>query len=191
MTGSAGVEVVPIAQAVARYRATVDAKNELDPDFVIMAQCYAGNASNSTFEDTLVRLKAYREVAGVDWVQLEYPRSTEEIRRARATVAGPLSFMKGGMGRHLSFKEHLELGVNIAWYPTLTHQVVWAALRHFMRDFQMRDIAAWDEFLAREAGDPCPNPLSVGPEGEGLVKQRILEERYFSGDMLAKYSKSP
>src|SRR3954471_1730458 len=85
-TQSVGVEVVPLEQAVARYRAAVDMKNELDPDFVVMAQCYARDAANSSFEDTLVRLKAYREQAGVDWVQLESPHSTDEIKRARAEV---------------------------------------------------------------------------------------------------------
>ena len=50
-TQSAGVEVVPIEQAIARYRAAVDMKNELDPDFVVMAQCYARDAANSSFDD--------------------------------------------------------------------------------------------------------------------------------------------
>src|SRR3954463_9474930 len=98
-TQTAGVEVVPIGQAIARYRAAVDMKNELDPNFVVMAQCYARDAANSSFEDTLLRLKAYREAAGVDWVQLESPHSADEIRQARAAVAGPFSFMKGKLGR--------------------------------------------------------------------------------------------
>jgi hypothetical protein len=69
-TQSAGVEVVPLDQAIARYRAAVDMKNELDPNFVVMAQCYARDASDGTLEDTIGRLRAYREEAGVDWVQL-------------------------------------------------------------------------------------------------------------------------
>src|SRR5689334_1877091 len=72
-TQTAGVEVVPIEQAIARYRAAVDMKNELDPDFVVMAQCYARDASNGGLEDALRRLSAYHEEAGVDWVQLESP----------------------------------------------------------------------------------------------------------------------
>ncbi len=52
-TQSAGVTVVPIEQAIARYRAAVDMRNELDPSFVIMAQCYARDADNSNFDDTL------------------------------------------------------------------------------------------------------------------------------------------
>src|ERR1700752_2656080 len=82
-TQSAGVEVVPLDLAIARYRAAVDMKNELDPDFVVMAQCYARDAANGGLDDALARLKAYREAAGVDWVQLESPHSVDEIRLAR------------------------------------------------------------------------------------------------------------
>ena len=70
-TQSAGVEVVPLEQAIVRYRAAVDMKNELDPDFVIMAQCYARDAANGGLDDALQRLAAYRREASVDWVQLE------------------------------------------------------------------------------------------------------------------------
>jgi 2-methylisocitrate lyase-like PEP mutase family enzyme len=188
MTGSAGIEVVPLAQAVARYRAAIDAKNELDPNFVIMAQCYAGNAHGGSLDQTIARLKAYREEAGVDWVQFEYPKSVDEIRAVRAAVSGPFSFMKGGLGRYLSLKEHLELGVNIAWYPPLAHQVTWQALWNFMQAFREKEMTAWDEFLAASAADPCPNPLDVGPDGEGLHKQRELEKQYFSPELLAKYT---
>jgi 2-methylisocitrate lyase-like PEP mutase family enzyme len=185
-TQSAGMEVVPIEQAIARYRAAVDMKNELDPNFVVMAQCYARDAANSSFDDTLVRLKAYREDAGVDWVQLESPHSTDEIKRARAVVDGPFSFMKGKLGRYLGLDEHLALGVNIAWYPGFTHHVTWAALFDFMQAFQTRGVAAWEEFVASRKERPYPIP-EVGPEGEGLDRQRELEERYFSSAMLEKY----
>jgi 2-methylisocitrate lyase-like PEP mutase family enzyme len=187
MTGSAGVEVVPIHQAIARYRAAVDAKNEINPDFVIMAQCYAGNATNSNFKDTLLRLQAYRDMAGVDWVQLEYPKRIDDIIEARALVSGPFSFMKGGLSKYLNFKEHLDLGVNIAWYPSFTHQIIWSALRNFMADFGKRDLQAWEAFMDHESLNPCPNPLQVGSDGEGLMKQRELEERYYSKEMLLKY----
>src|SRR5437868_13593632 len=98
-TQSAGVEVVSLDQAIARYRAAVDMKNELDPNFVVMAQCYARDAANGGLDDAIERLKAYRAAAGVDWVQLESPHSVEEVRLARAAVEGPLSFMKRKLGR--------------------------------------------------------------------------------------------
>ena len=70
-TQSAGLEVVPLEQAIVRYRAAVDMKNELDPDFVVMAQCYARDAANGGLDESLRRLAAYHSEAGVDWVQLE------------------------------------------------------------------------------------------------------------------------
>lgn len=185
-TQDAGVEVVPLEQAIARYRAAVDMKNELDPDFVVMAQCYARDAANSSLEDCLARLKAYGEEAGVDWVQLESPHSEDEIRQARAAVEGPFSFMKGKLPRYLGLDEHLALGVNIAWYPGFTHHVMWAALHDFMVDFQQRGIAAWEDFEESRKARPYPHP-GIGPDGEGAAKQRALEERYFPKATLAKY----
>jgi 2,3-dimethylmalate lyase len=186
-TQSAGVEVVALEQAIARYRAAVDMKNELDPDFVIMAQCYARDAANGGLDDAIARLQAYRRDAGVDWVQLESPHSIDEIRAARAAVEGPFSFMKGKLGRYLGLDEHLALGVTIAWYPGFTHHVTWAALWDFMTAFQARGVAAWDDFVASRQDRPYPTP-EVPAEGEGADKQRALEERYLRDAARDKYA---
>jgi 2-methylisocitrate lyase-like PEP mutase family enzyme len=189
-TQSAGVEVVPLEQAIVRYRAAVDAKNEIDPNFVIMAQCYARDAANGGLEDALKRLSAYETEAGVDWVQLESPHSKEEIAMARKVVKGPLSFMKGKLPRYLSLEEHLELGVTIAWLPGFSHQVTWAALSDFMADFAKRGVGAWDAFLESRKDRPYIVP-EMPEDGEGLDKQRMLEERYLSPAASAKYRAAP
>jgi 2-methylisocitrate lyase-like PEP mutase family enzyme len=188
-TQSAGVEVVPLDLAIARYRAAVDMKNELDPNFVVMAQCYARDAANGGLDNALARLKAYREEAGVDWVQLESPHSVDEIKLARAVLEGPFSFMKGKLGRYLGLDEHLALGVTIAWYPGFTHHVTWAALWDFMEAFRERGVAAWDDFVASRAARPYPTP-EMPEDGEGEAKQRALEERYLSAAALAKYRRT-
>src|SRR5260370_13160829 len=77
-TQDAGVEVVPLEHAIARYRAAVDMKNELDPNFVIMAQCYARDAVNGGLDDALTRLKAYREAVGAELAQLQSPRAVDQ-----------------------------------------------------------------------------------------------------------------
>jgi 2,3-dimethylmalate lyase len=185
-TQSSGLEVVPLEQAIVRYRAAVDMKNELDPDFVIMAQCYARDAANGGLEDALQRLAAYQREAGVDWVQLESPHSIEEIKQARQAVSCPLSFMKGRLPRYLSLEEHLALGITIAWLPSFSHHVIWAALSDFMADFSQRGVTAWEDFVARRKDHPYIIP-EVPPDGEGLDKQRALEERYLSPAALEKY----
>jgi 2,3-dimethylmalate lyase len=180
-TQSTGLTVVPLDQAIARYRAAVDMRNEIDPDFIIMAQCYARDAENCSLDDALNRLKAYKEGAGVDWVQLESPHSAEEISAARAMVKGPFSFMKGKLPRYLSLEEHLQLGVHIAWFPGFTHHVLWAALWDFMNDFQSRGVVAWEDFQAQRRDRPYPEP-TVGEEGEGAAMQQKLEQLYARRD---------
>ena len=179
-TQSTGVEVVALNQAIARYRAAVDMKNELDPNFVVMAQCYARDALNGTLDDTIARLRAYREDAEVDWVQFESPHSVDEIRAARAAVRGPFSFMKGKLDRYLDLDEHLALGVTIAWYPSFTHHVTWAALWDFMTAFQSGGVKAWDAFVESRRNRPYAVP-EVPEDGESGAKQRALEQRYFGG----------
>ena len=181
-----------VAHAVSRrefadkIRFACKQRDRSDPDFVVMAQCYARDAANGGLDEALRRLRAYKEDAGVDWVQLESPHSVEEIKQARAAVSGPFSFMKGKLPRYLGLDEHLALGVNIAWYPSFTHHVTWAALFDFMQQFNTKGIAAWEDFVAARKDRPYPVP-EVPAGGEGLEKQRELEERYLSQAALAKY----
>lgn len=184
-TGSAGLEVIPLEHAIARYRAAVEMRDELDPDFVVMAQCYARDASGGGLNDAIRRMSAYETEGRADWVQLAAPHGVDEIKVARDALKGPFSFMKGRMSDFLTFRQHLELGVNLAWLPGFAHHVTWAALFDFMQAFNEKDVTAWTEFQAAREGRPYPIP-SVGPEGEGLEKQRELEERYF-GDLASKY----
>src|SRR6202048_4529952 len=58
---SSGVTFVPLHQAIARYRAAVDMRDEIDPNFIIMAQCYARDADNSGLDDALDRLRGRSE----------------------------------------------------------------------------------------------------------------------------------
>jgi 2-methylisocitrate lyase-like PEP mutase family enzyme len=123
-TQDAGVAVVPLAQAITRDRAAVDMRNDLDPDCVILAQCYARDAANGGLADCLQRLRAYQEVAGVDGVPFESPHAVEAIPQARAHVSGPFSCMRGKRPRFLSLDQHRALGVSIAWSPAFTHEVM-------------------------------------------------------------------
>ena len=60
-----GKQLVSIEEAAGKYRAAVDAKNELDPDFVIIARCDARTAANGGLDEVVRRLRAYKD-AGVD-----------------------------------------------------------------------------------------------------------------------------
>ena len=180
-TQSAGVEVVPLDQAIARYRAAVDMKNELDPNFVVMAQCYARDAcGRHAGGHDISRLRAYREEAGVDWVQFESPHSVDEIKAARAAVTGPFSFMKGKLGRYLESRR--------ASGARRHHRLVSRLHppRHLGRAVGLHDRRSRRggvQGLGRFCREPPGPALSRSPEvpedGEGGAKAAELEERYF------------
>lgn len=149
---SDGLVVAELDEAVERYRWAVEARDAVDPTFVVMAQCYARDAANGGMDALLARLQAYGVEAGVDWVQFEAPHSTEEIAEARRIVACRLSAMKGRLPRALTLAEHAELGLDAAWYTFLPGRVLLAECLRFMRDFEQRGIDAWNEY---EAANPA------------------------------------
>ncbi len=180
-TLSAGISIVSPEEAIARYRAAVDAKNEIDPDFVIMAQCYARNAVNGGMAETLKRLRLYETKAGVDWVQFEAPHSVQEIERARKAVKGPFSAMKGQLPRALTLEEHGALKLNAAWYTFLPDLVLKASAWSFLETFQDRGISTWFEFLEKNPDTPFTGGKAWNWDATGMTELTKLEARYFSG----------
>jgi 2-methylisocitrate lyase-like PEP mutase family enzyme len=154
-TQSGGIEIVSPDQAVERYRAAIDARNELDPDFVIMAQCYARDAEGGGMDELLSRLQLYEQVAGVDWVQFESPHSTEEIRQARVVVNGTLSAMRGKLPKTLTMEEHAELGLNAAWYTGWPSSVMMGAVREALQGYKENGPSV---VAAADAGGPSRRP---------------------------------
>lgn len=73
-----GKESIPFEDTVAKCRAAVEAKRELDPDFVIIARCDVRTAVGGGLKEALTRMKAYKQ-AGVDVVYFEAPQSLEEV----------------------------------------------------------------------------------------------------------------
>jgi 2-methylisocitrate lyase-like PEP mutase family enzyme len=184
--GRSGITVAPLDVVLARYKAAVDARNELDPNFVIMAQCYTGAAANGGFEEALERMHLYEDEAGVDWVQFTSPSSIEQIEKARAAVKGPFSIMEGYLKRgDLTDQELMDLGIYIRW-NTPTHEVTQAAMYDYIKDFMARGTAATDDWRAANKDNPIAN-RSVRLGGEQTRLQEELEKRYFSEDLLSKY----
>ena len=179
-TMSAGISIIASDEAVARYRAAVDAKDEIDPDFVIMAQCYARNAVNGGMAETLKRLRLYEKEAGVDWVQFEAPHSIAEIKRARRVVKGPFSAMKGQLPRALTLEEHRDLDLNAAWYTFLPDQVLKIAAWRFLDSFKKKDMRAWDEFLHDNPHTPFSGGEPLPWDATGMSELMRFEARYFS-----------
>jgi 2-methylisocitrate lyase-like PEP mutase family enzyme len=177
-TTHAGITVAPLDVVLARYRAAVDCARELDPDFVIMAQCYVGEAINGSFDEALRRMRLYREVCDVDWVQFTAPRSIDDVRAAREVVDGPFSVMEQHLPASLDHAQLLELGIALQWAPNPTHLAAQAAVFELVQDYMARGPVAVRDFRKLHPDNPYVTRALPKP-GAAVQKQRELEARYF------------
>ena len=72
----AGRQVIPLAEAVGKYRAAARVRDETDPDFVLIARTDARGAHGGTLDDASRRANAYLE-AGADMAFVEGPMSLD------------------------------------------------------------------------------------------------------------------
>jgi methylisocitrate lyase len=177
-TTNAGITVAPLEVVLARYRAAVDCAREFDPDFVVMAQCYVGEAVNGDFDEALRRMRLYREVANVDWVQFTAPRSIDDIRRARDLVDGPFSVMEQHLPAPLDHTDLLNLGISLQWAPNVTHLAAQVAVYELVHDYMQRGPVAVRDFRQRYPENPYVKRVLPRP-GRAVQLQRELEARYF------------
>src|SRR6185503_41323 len=117
----AGKTIVSREEALGKYRAAVDVRNRLDPDFVLIARTDAYGAVGGSLEEAIWRGRAYAD-AGVDLVWCELSNSSREpaIAFARAMRQShpnlPLSFNYSSSFKWnqdpqaLTFRELGELG---------------------------------------------------------------------------------
>jgi 2-methylisocitrate lyase-like PEP mutase family enzyme len=180
-----GKEVVPLDEAVGKYRAAADARNELDPDFVIMARCDARGAVDGSLEECVKRLKAYR-AAGADVLYAEALQSMDEVRTVRAAVEGPLFVTTLAIRPQPTMEELADAGV-IAGLIFLPH-VGLTAMWDMLADVKKRGLDAWNEYMDRTQDHPLGGFRVF--DLTGFPKIRELEEKYLSPDSLARYARS-
>jgi len=133
---TAGKEVLPVAEAVAKIRAAADARAERD--IVVIARTDARAVLG--FEAALERCQAFAD-AGADVVFLEAPESRAELERTAEVIDAPLmvNLLEGGKTPLLPRADLEALGYKLAIYPLTLLYVAAHALREHAADFR-----AWD-----------------------------------------------
>lgn len=191
----AGKQVLPLEEAVAKYRAAVDVRNELDRDFVLLARCDARGAVGGSLEDTIRRGKAYR-AAGVDVMFFEAFQSMDEIRTAIAEVGGPIYFSMAGIaqGERPSHEEMAKLGIANAHYWLLrplrnypVDRLMWEML-HDVRERGPEAIREWNKWA-----DSFPWKRGEPPHFHdfmGFAGIREVEKKYLPAEEQEKYETS-
>jgi 2-methylisocitrate lyase-like PEP mutase family enzyme len=191
----AGKQVLPIDEAVAKYRAAVDVRNEVDRDFVLLARCDARGAVGGSLEDTIRRGKAYR-AAGIDVMFFEAFQSMDEIRTVIAEVGQPVYFSLAGIpaAERPSHEEMAKLGISNAHYWLLrplrnypVDRLMWEIL-HDVREGGPEAIAKWNKWA-----ESFPWKHGEPPHFHdfmGFAEVREVEKKYLPAEEQEKYEKS-
>ena len=169
---------VSIEEMVGKLRAAIDAKMELDPDFVIVARCDYGGVPGATFEEVMERCLAYKRETQVD-VICPAVQSWEENQEAIRRIPGPvLPLFTHNSQTHPSLQELQAAGAAAAWYPGLTTMAALQANWDFLNDFQERGTAAIDDFIVQAPS----SKWGAVSNGSVLGAERIreMEDKYLS-----------
>ncbi|MGZ5140178.1 MAG: isocitrate lyase/phosphoenolpyruvate mutase family protein, partial [Burkholderiales bacterium] len=171
-------------EAVGKYRAVCDLRDELDADFIIMARTDARGAVGGSLEHAIERAKAYQHT-GVDVIYAEALQTREEIKAFRAAIPDILfRATEGAIKPPLTRKEKNDLGLCM----TSIHaaNIATIAMYDFLVDFRRREEDAWIDFQNQTKSHPLGGlgvfDLTGFPE---VVK---LEEKYLPQDDLEKYN---
>jgi 2-methylisocitrate lyase-like PEP mutase family enzyme len=180
-----GKEVVSLEEALGKYRAAVDARNELDPDFVIIARCDARGAAGGSLEETIERLRAYKQT-GVDVLYPEALTNRDEVRAVRAAIDGPMMGTLGFLTPPPSLDELQALGYAAAFYPGLIAGAGLRASWEYAHDFKARGVQAEADWAAREWKYPMPHMFDL----VGFPQVAEWEQKYLPAAWLEKYETS-
>jgi isocitrate lyase len=145
----AGKTIIPLDQAVGKYRAAIDTRDTLNPDFVVIARTDAYGAVGGSLQEAIRRGRAYAD-AGVDlvWPELSSPDREPAVAFARAMRAShpntPLAFNYSSSFKWhkdpnpFTFAELGELGYKFIFITLFAAHAgmyaVWNAMEELVKD---------------------------------------------------------
>lgn len=178
-----GKELIDIDEAVGKYRAACDVRDELDPDFVIMARTDARGAVGGSMEEVMRRGKAYLET-GVDVFYVEAMQSRDEIRQVRK--AFPNCPMLVTIKPPLASHELAELGLCTSFLHIARVGAV--AMYDLLTEYAKNGSDVWLDFLKKTEKHP------MGGFGlfdlAGFPQLQEMERKYLPQEKLDRYDSS-
>lgn len=181
----AGRRCISRVEAVGKIRAAIDAKQAIDPEFVVCARVDALGAENETWETALARCQAYVDEGGADLVWLNSVQTREQLEEACRKVAAPILTIWGGTGPAPTPAEFEALGVRVALYPTLAASAGMHAAWQLLHDFKSRGLPAITDWQAQLRNSP--HGMANFAELTGLPKVRALEGDFIPAESQRDY----
>lgn len=124
----AGKVVIPLEEAVGKYRAAADVRDEYDKDFVIIARTDSRGAVGGSLEEAIERGNAYAD-AGADVIHADAIPSEEELVRFVKEVHAPVAYNNSGISPRIEIDRLQEIGVKLmlsgSWPSRAARFYVW------------------------------------------------------------------
>ena len=181
----AGRRVIPIEEAVGKYRAADYARKEIDPDFIIIARTDARGAHGGTLDDAITRANAYLE-AGADMAFVEGPTDVDEVKRICAEVKGPIFYNQTGVSPRFSMEDLRELGIAMTITPGATFRQTMMAVYDLAVKLRDEGPLAEKAFNEQYQNHPMGDLHSFA----GFDQVMAWEKEFMGEEELAKYADS-
>ena len=181
----AGREVIPLAEAVGKYRAADSVRRKLDPDFMIIARTDARGAHGGSLDEAIARANAYLD-AGADMAFVEGPTSVGEVERICREVRGPVFYNMTGVSPRFSLAQMQELGIAIAITAGVTMRATLQAVYDIAVKLRDEGPLAEAAFMAAFKNHPLNNLHTFA----GFDTIREWEDAFLPAEQLDKYTDS-
>ena len=181
----AGRRVIPIEEAVGKYRAADRARRDTDPDFVLIARTDARGAHGGSLDDALRRGHAYLE-AGADLVFVEGPTSVDEVTRVCRELPGKVFYNMTGVSPRFTLEQMNELGIAVAITPGSTFRVTMQAVYDYAVTLRDKGPMAEHDFSEGFKNHPLGNVHRFA----GFDQIQEWEREFLPAEELDKYEDS-
>ncbi len=181
----AGRLVIPLEEAVGKIRAAADTRNEVDPDFVLIARTDARGAHGGSLDDAIARVNAYL-AAGADLGFIEGPTSVEEVKRICREVKGPVFYNMTGVSPRFTMDELRELGIAMCISPNAMLRSALAAMHDLAAQMRAEGPVAETRFMEGFRKHPLGDLHTFA----GFDQVRAWEREYLGEEAMRKYAGS-
>ncbi len=181
----AGRQVIPMEEAVGKVRAAVDTRNELDPDFVLVARTDARGASGGSLNEAIRRANAFLG-AGADLAFIEGPTSKQEVERICKEVEGRVFYNMTGVSPRYTIDEMRALGISVCISPNAMLRAALGAMHDLALQMHSGGPAAETAFMETFRKHPLGDLHTFA----GFDQVRAWEKEYLGEEAMKKYADS-
>ena len=151
-----GKEIISLEEAVGKYRAAVRARDEADPNVVLVARCDARGVAGGSLEEVVRRGRAYMD-AGMDVFFPEGLLSLAELETVAREVGAPMLYNRTGISPNLSLAEMRDLRIfivaNAGGALRAAARAMWDYLHAFLAEDAALDARLRDEMQGHPVAD--------------------------------------